>query len=246
MKSKLLILLVIVLLVFSAGCVSKENIIDITKGKIASATAENTSAVENETSAEEPVENETESVNCTPYYTEYLEHLESGFSQAAAVALTHECVETYDPENPPVYTESSDDIEGEVLSYIQDNPIAQFETLSDRILTGTKTSKLASVTYRTSTTAPGPESVYLCGVLLILYPNIDEVDVKGYNQNSEEMEAAKKTFKRNSYNFNNYKIWFPDYTYSECTENSDCDDSDATTVDTCASRKCNNVAIADS
>jgi hypothetical protein len=75
------------------------------------------------------------------------------------------------------------------------------------------------------------------------YSDIDEVNVTGYNAENKEMEAAKKTFKRSKFNFNNYKTWFPDYVYDECEGDDDCADNNDCTKDLCKENKCYNSKI---
>jgi len=213
--------------------------------------------VEAEEKAEEMPE-PAETVECGSYWLQYKEHLKSGFSETASVALTHECVKTYvstgnevASDGTPASSVPADagpetDSEEEVLSYFKENPIAQFEGMSDRILKVTTTGTSAKLTYRTSTNDPSQESAYLCGVLLVQFPDIDTVDVTGYNHEDKEMEASLKHFTRKKYNFNNYKLWFPDYEYNECTEDSECEDNDECTRDFCKGKKCYNSKLVNS
>lgn len=249
MNSKLLAIFIILLLVFSAGCTVKVG---------PQKAAEETISAEETESGEETIEAEkteetaepAETVDCGPYWLEYQEHLDSGFSETAAVALTHECVKTYTPtgqettaSTTPSTTAKAVDSEKEVLTYLQENPIAQFDDMSNRILKVTITGTSAKLTYRTSTNDPSQESAYLSGVLLVQFPDVDTVDITGYNHEDKEMEASLKHFTRRKYNFNNYELWFPNYEYNECTEDSECEDNDECTKDFCKDKKCYNTKL---
>ena len=252
---KLLIFSILLLLIITAGCVFKvgpEAETTDEPGKIAPLEdAEQTVVIEEAEEEAEADDDATvvETVDCGPFWLQYKVHLADGFSETAAAALTNDCVKTYVPNG----SEISSDISGietptgpsfdaitEITNYLSANPVAAFPDLSTRLLTASKSSDFAKITYRTSVMDPGTESVYLCGVLLLKYPGIDEVNVTGLNDDDKEMEASIKHFERKKYNFNNYKIWFPDFEYDECAEDIDCDDDNECTKDFCREQKCYN------
>jgi len=247
---KIILLLVVILL--TAGCVKAP--------ASEMEDAENASQVENETTSvsvnnNTSTENTTvpaEEVNCAPYYAEYLEHKASGFSEKAAVALTHECVKTYTPLPGTITTTTTtptattapvkaEDKLSTIKDYLADHPIAMFSTLPDRLDSASIESKKAFLEYRTSTQDPGQESVYLSGVALMSIPEISQVNVTGYNSDNKAIQSSQKEFNRTKYNFKSYSLWFPDYVAEECNVDADCVDNDACTTDQCIGNMCSNV-----
>jgi len=255
MNSKFIALCLVMLIVLSAGCVVKLR--DIDNMNTSTCTSCKDDEISDSQSEQEETEEtiETDEIECGSYWLEYKEHLASGFSEAAAAALTHECVKTYSPTGDEVKSDGSSssgssssnapatDGRSTVIAYMTDNSIATFEGLAGRIFTVKTTSTSGSLTYSVSTNDPGQESVYLCGVLFINFPSIEEVNVTGYNNENKEIEASVKYFKRVKYNFNNYKLWFPNYVYTDCDEDSDCADDNSCTRDFCKDNKCNNIKI---
>jgi len=216
--------------------------------------------------AEEETETDTDTVDCVQYYKEYKEHLASGFSETAAVALTNECVKTHSPTadelaaiaasssssspssasspsstttTTPAAIAQAGDVQ-DVKSYMEENPQAQFPDLIERLQDVTTTSDTIALSFSTGLADPGSEAVYLSGVLLVVYPATEKVNVTGYNDEDKEMEAGTKRFTRKKYNFNNYKTWFPDYEYNECTEDEECADTNECTRDFCKDKRCYN------
>jgi len=253
MNSKLLAIFIILLLVFSAGCTVKVGPQKAAEDNVSTEAAAPVEAEKEvvEAEKEEDTTEPVETVNCGPYWLEYQEHLKSGFSHIAAVKLTHECVEAYAPTGQetsatPKTSAKAVDAEADVLSYLQENPIAQFGDLADRIRRVTITGTVANLTYSTTTTDPSQESAYLSGVLLAQFPDVATVVVTGYNHEDKVMEASLKRFTRKKYNFNNYKLWFPDYEYNECTEDSECNDNNDCTRDFCKDKKCYNSKLVSS
>lgn len=271
-RTKLVIISILLLFVFSAGCIFKSSDLKSASGDNASikkiepledvdstAGASADSADVEENTSTEP-ETATPGIDCGPYWAKYKEYVDAGFSENAAVLMTHECVKTYTPtgnevapETLPSSGSSSDSSSGnasssaasygnttDVTNYMQEHPIAKFDTLADRITTVEVKGETAVLSYSTSVTDPSAESVYLCGVLFIVYPDIAKTNVTGLNDEGKAMEKSVKVFTRKSYNFNNYETWFPEYKYTECTQDSDCADTDDCTQDFCKDGRCYN------
>ncbi|MFH1424849.1 MAG: hypothetical protein ABIG20_04205 [archaeon] len=131
----------------------------------------------------------------------------------------------------------------DVVKYLQDNPVAMFDGLDSRIDFVVDSGTNVSLKYTVSTNDPGAESMYLAGVLFMVYDDAIYVEVKGYNAEGKHITASHKYPTRDSYNFNQYPTWFPNYVYNECTENEDCDDNDICTNNICANNRCSNPRV---
>jgi len=151
-------------------------------------------------------------------------------------------IEPEDPLEPePEVTLSDLDT---VKNYVEANPIAVFGEQSSRIISVDSIAAKENLVFRTSTSNPGQESWYYAGVLFIIFPELDDVDVVGLNHEDKEITDAHKFPTRHSYDF--LPAWFPDYeAVAECSMHSDCDDGDSCTKDGCFSGKCSNPQIVD-
>lgn len=153
-----------------------------------------------------------------------------------------EAVETEEvDETEPVVEEKTNT--QKVVEYLDEHTVDTFKTLAGRILDVTIDEGEAKLTYRVSSLDPNQESTYLSGVLFLVFPSIDDVDVNGYNAANKVIEASHKFPTRDGYNFAAYSVWFPDYTYTECTSDEDCDDNDYCTGDICDNGRCSNPTI---
>lgn len=274
MIKKMLVAMLILLIVFSAGCAGSDssgaagnNTTDagtsLPAKKIAPLEGVEASVAGDAANADATgssgANTSSPTIDCGPWYLLYKQYKKDGFSEKGAVALTHECVKTYVPTGDEVpfeggvapsaaSTDAADtgpatDFKTEVLAYLANSTIKSFEDLGSRIILATKTGTGARITYTTSTADPGQESVYLCGVALILDPALKKVNTSGYNAEGKEIEAGIKYFIRDKYNFNNYRVWFPDYVYNECKTDAECDDNNNCTKDFCKESKCYNSQV---
>jgi hypothetical protein len=79
-------------------------------------------------------------------------------------------------------------------------------------------------------------------VLFVVFPDIDEVHVMGFNKEDKLIDASEKFPTRSAYTFS--ALHFPDQAgqvYDECTTDADCDDEENCTKDTCFDGRCTNV-----
>lgn len=137
------------------------------------------------------------------------------------------------------------DIE-KVQDYLNEHPLEQFSDMPERIFLVDISDGKAYLNYRTGKNDPAQESTYLAGVLFLTFEDITSTDIKGYNLEGGVINNSHKFPTRKQYNFDNYRIWFPDVEIeAECSTDADCDDDNNCTKDKCYNGQCSNVEIVD-
>jgi len=154
--------------------------------------------------------------------------------------VSDESTETKDMP-PPEKTASAKEM---ITDYLEANLLQQFEGLKGRISSVNKTGQSIALAYVATTADPTLASLYLGGVSFIVFPGSTDVTIQVYHSDGWEKKDAKRVIPRSKYNFDVYKNWFPDYEYSECTTDSECDDSQDCTIDRCVENRCSNIWVA--
>lgn len=219
-----LVLLLIVSLILTAGCTKKE-----------------VEPLDSEGSEQIKSSAPDSAVESTPELQAEQAESEITLEQESEPETELESTPFPEPVSEPAQTAPLTDI-GKVKDYLETHPQNSFGKQSSRILEVTVSSDEATLKYRTSTHDPSQESVYFAGVLLVKFPSVSSVIVRGYNKDDKLLTASEKTFNRSKYNFDLYSNWFPDEAgKTECTKDLDCADADSCTKDQCINNKCSNV-----
>lgn len=151
------------------------------------------------------------------------------------------------PKETPVVekkaSEALQDIRGpdpavDVEKYLREHPLIMFPNLADRIIEGEFDGTRSIIRFRTSTSNPRQESIYLLGVQFLALPEIDVANVTGYNEDGKIIMAPdSRTQEKRSIYWKKYRTqtdWFPNLALeAECKESKDCNDSDNCTSDIC-------------
>lgn len=131
-----------------------------------------------------------------------------------------------------------------VTDYIKAHPQKQFGEQASRVILVSVSETTARMQYRVSTVDPHQESTYFAGVLFIVFPDIKNVSIEGFNIGNQVIEKSKVYPARDAYNFDLYATWFASYkSETECTTDLDCNDNNNCTKDMCFDGKCSNPKI---
>ena len=136
-----------------------------------------------------------------------------------------------------------------VIDYLAAHPISSFSGLDTRLIEIEFEGNKSMLRFRTSTSNPNQESVYLLGVQLLVFPDIAVANSTGYNPEGKIiMSPDSRTEASRSVYWKKYRAqtdWFPNLEVeSECKVDADCNDKNACTIDKCLSDEfCSNVKI---
>jgi|GEM_PF-5159769 len=185
----------------------------------------------------EPIEmNEPPEVNCSEQYELYEECIKTLPEETCENLIDMECVQVVGQEK----------VEGNlkaVTNYLDSHLIEIFGEQSSRILSiEYEVENKTTLTYRVSKVDPGMESYYFAGVLLIVFPEIENTRIEGLNTEGKVIETSIKFPSRDNYIFS--ELYFPDYAQeSECESDEDCYDNNDCTIDKCVNNRCSNAYV---
>jgi len=132
-------------------------------------------------------------------------------------------------------------------AYLSENIEPSFGTTQpDRVQDLSIENDLALMTYISSTADPGLESFYLMGTVFITFENVTEVRIRAYNPQGDLLSAGSKFASRVGYTFDIRYFTLSEIeavSVFECSIDSDCDDRNRCTLDSCSHSKCSNVKI---
>ena len=139
-----------------------------------------------------------------------------------------------------------------LTDYLKAHAPSTFQTLSSRIIEVAAEGNKTFVRFRTSTTNPAQESLYLLGVTFLAIPSAQIANATGYNEEGKIIQTpdSRTQSTRTKYwrQYHAKTEWFGNISIPpECKVDADCEDKNMCTKDQCTKDGfCSNVIVVSS